>query len=103
MEYGRDFESCHIIDEIPPVWRKILAMRVTMQFICVLRNLHVKEAQCNNEYLRRIAFFAVSTRGVLKNITMMLVVSADKWISICPFRSFDVFPQTPRISNLKRE
>lgn len=60
MEYRRDFESRPgIIDEILPVWRKILAMRVTTQFICVLLNLHVKEALRNNGYLRRTVFSAV--------------------------------------------
>lgn len=47
-------------------------MRVTMQFICVLQNLHVKEARGNNGYLRRAAFFAVSTWGVPENIASML-------------------------------
>lgn len=50
-------------------------MRVTMQFICVLRNLHVKEARRNNRYLRRApVFFAVSTRGVPENIATLLLL-----------------------------
>lgn len=76
---------------------------------------------CNNAIYMRPAEFTCERSGVTTDIYVAphfsrfpymgcpgkyrddVVASADKWISICPFRSFGVFPQTPRVSNLKRE
>jgi hypothetical protein len=60
-------------------------MRVTTQFICILLNLHVKEARRNNGYLRRVVFPALSYEVSSGNIVARCRV--DKWTSIRSLRS----------------
>jgi len=60
-------------------------MRVTMLFICILLNLHVKEARRNKAgYLRRLVFPALSYGVSSRNIATRC---RDKWTSIRPLRS----------------
>lgn len=103
MGYGRDFEASST--RFRPYEGKILAMRVTTQFICVLLNLHVKEARRTTRIFTSRRIFRGFLRGISGKYHDALSCHIDKWISILPLRSRPSFGATLHSPDLilKRE